>query len=147
MNYAINNSHNYFIMDVGGVEGTTVDYDKDLIFTNQRCANSIDSFLYIPETSVTNTVASMVCGNETFIGTGSVVTVYENGNLSSEYTVVVDGDTNGDSVCDALDAAQVALVSSGYKTIGGAYRMAADDNLDEVVDIADYQAIVNKTIS
>ena len=64
-----------------------------------------------------------------------------------EYTVIVNGDTNGDSVVDALDAAQVANVSNGHMTIDGAYKMAADSNSDDIVDIDDYQAIVNKAVS
>ena len=145
--YAINNGHNYYIMPVGGLSGTTVDYANEIIFTNHRCATSIDGFLYVPESSDTNVAASVSNGNGTFIGTGSTVSVVDNGTLSSEYTIIVDGDTNGDSVCDALDAAQVALVSGGHASLDGAYKMAADDNADDVVGIEDYQAIVNKIVA
>ncbi len=46
-----------------------------------------------------------------------------------------------------FDAAQVALVSNGLKTFDGSYGLAADTNLDEIIDIDDYQAIVNKVVA
>ncbi|MGN1315872.1 MAG: dockerin type I domain-containing protein [Acutalibacteraceae bacterium] len=64
-----------------------------------------------------------------------------------EFTLVVSGDINGDSVCDVLDCAAVQVVSSGHGTFVGAYSIAADSNSDGMVDVIDYQAIVNKALS
>lgn len=50
-------------------------------------------------------------------------------------------------MCDALDAAQLALVSGGHTSLDGVYKTAADGNSDGVVDIADYQAVVNKAVA
>ncbi len=107
---------------------------------------SIDEFLDVSEKIETEYSSSNEFGN--CFGTGAVFQYYDGfENDGYSYTIVVEGDTNGDSVCDALDAAQVALVSNGHKTFDGAYGLAADTNLDEIIDIDDYQAIVNKVVA
>ena len=146
MQYAIENSHNYVIMDIGATENCTIDYENKRIFSTVNGITSLEDMIYIPDTSLAFVEASLISGNYEFIGTGSIVTVFD-GDEMSEYTVVVNGDTNGDSVCDALDAAQVICVANGQKSIDGAYKMAADSNSDDVVSIEDYQAIVNKVVS
>jgi hypothetical protein len=85
--------------------------------------------------------------NKAYAGTSAVVSVMKEGTLHSQYVLVVNGDTNGDSVCDVLDCAQVELASNGNSELTGAYAMAADSNADDVVDITDYQAIVNKALA
>ena len=84
-------------------------------------------------------------GYENIYGTGSVLITHfkESDNLADSYLFVVNGDTNGDSVCDVLDCAMVALVSRGYTTLDGAYKKSADINQDNVINETDYQAIVN----
>lgn len=77
-----------------------------------------------------------------YFGTGSTIKSGDN-----EYTLVVKNDTNGDSVCDVLDCAQMALVTKGFQTIDGVYEMAADSNSDDIVDINDYQSVVNTCLA
>ena len=88
-------------------------------------------------------VASYSYGESKYYGTGSLITVFDRGEYATEYTLVVTGDVNGDSVCDALDVSQVARVSAGLSTLSGAYKTAADSNGDGTVDVDDYQSIVN----
>ena len=147
MQYAIDNSLNYVVMDIGETDSCTIDYDNELIFVSVDGLTSIEDILYIPTNSMAFAEASLISGAKEFLGTGSTVTVFDGNDISSEYTLIVEGDTNGDSVVDALDAAQVALVSNGQKTIDGAYKMAADNNLDDEISIEDYQAIVNKVVA
>ncbi len=147
MQYAIDNSLNYVVMDIGETDNCTIDYDNELIYVSIDGLTSIDDILYVPADSMVFAEASLISGAKEFLGTGSTVTVFDGNDISSEYTLIVNGDTNGDSVCDALDAAQVALVSNGHKTIDGAYKMAADNNRDDEISIEDYQAIVNKAIA
>ena len=89
----------------------------------------------------------MISGScyENIYGTGSVSLTHfkDSDKLAGAYLFVVNGDTNGDSVCDVLDCALVALVSRGYKTLHGAYKKATDSNLDDEIDEMDYQVIVN----
>lgn len=84
--------------------------------------------------------------NTSCAGTGAVVNVMKNGMLHSQYTLVINGDTNGDSVCDVLDCFEVERAANGNGDLIGVYVMAADSNADDVVDITDYQAIVNRVM-
>lgn len=85
--------------------------------------------------------------NRAYAGTGSVVNVAKDGTAYSRYTIVVFGDTNGDSICDVLDCFEVERVSNGNGKLSGVYAEAGDVNRDEVINTTDYQAIVNKALA
>ena len=146
MQYAIDNSLNYVIMDIAETENSTIDYENKIIYTTLNGSTSLEDFIYAPASSDVSVQASLISGDKEYFGTGSVITVVDNG-VTTEYALVVEGDTNGDSVCDALDAWQVGLASNGHETLNGAYAMAADSNLDDIVDISDYQSIVNRVVA
>ncbi len=128
-------------------ENTEIDFNSFVIRTNVNNCNEITQILNVSENTTVEIDASLKCGNEEFYGTGTVITVYDGETYVGDFTLIVEGDTNGDSVCDALDAAQVALASNGHETLDGAYALAADSNYDDIVDINDYQQIVNKAVS
>lgn len=128
-------------------ENAVIDYDEKLIRSSGELCNDLSEIFSTSSDYEVYIDGSPATDSTGYYGTGSVVEIYDGDTLVDSYTMIVNGDTNGDSVCDALDAAQVALVSSGNKTISGAYQMAADGNGDNIVDINDYQAIVNKAIS
>ena len=152
--YAVSNNIRYVLDSDSDVqkpiqetENTEIDYENLIIRTNICASNDIVEILTLSESAVAVPVASHISGNVKFYGTGTVITVFDGNEYIGDFTLVVEGDTNGDSVVDALDAAQVALVSNGHQTIEGAYAMAADSNSDDEISIEDYQAIVNKVIS
>ena len=128
-------------------ENAVIDYDEKLIRSSGELCNDLSEIFSTSSDYEVYIDGSPATASTGYYGTGSVVEIYDGDTLVDSYTMIVNGDTNGDSVCDALDAAQVALVSSGNKTISGAYEMAADGNGDNIVDINDYQAIVNKAVS
>ena len=70
----------------------------------------------------------------------------EKGKYDSDYTLIVAGDVNGDSVCDVLDASQVASAFTGLTTLSGVYKTAADINSNDKIDAGDYQSIVNRAL-
>lgn len=107
---------------------------------------NIAEILKVTDTANAIPTASHIFGNYEFYGTGTIVTVFDGNDYIGDFTLIVEGDVNGDSVCDVIDCAQVARASNGYDTLEGAYAMAADSNMDKVVDITDYQAIVNKAL-
>ena len=86
--------------------------------------------------------------NNCWYGTGSQLQIQDN-DSSSEiiYTLIVEGDINGDSAVDVLDAAYVELVTSGHKQLTDAYFLAADTNLDQEITVEDYSQVVNLVLA
>ena len=147
--FAVDNGLDYTLVNIHSInDEVDVDYDNKFIRSFIELCTDAAAIISTSDNFILDVIESIAVGDTKIYGTGSKIIVNDsNGVQVDEYTMVVDGDTNGDSVCDALDAAQVALVSNGHKTIDGAYKMAADNNYDDIVDIEDYQAIVNKAIS
>lgn len=85
--------------------------------------------------------------NSVYAGTGVVVSVTKGQSLHSQYSLVVLGDTTGDSVCDVLDCFSVKRTTNCNEILSGAYMDAGDINRDGIIDAADYQAIVNKALA
>ncbi len=146
MQYAIDNSFNYVIMDIGETANSTIDYENNLVFISKICVTNIEDIIYTPLTSTVSTKGSFVSGDKSYYGTGSKFVVVDN-DTTTEYTLVVEGDTNGDSVCDVLDVWQVEKVSNGHEDLTDEHALAADCNKDDCIDIYDYQEIVNMVVS
>jgi hypothetical protein len=130
-------------MHIVGSENTRIDYENHLIYTSVQTCSDITEIIGVSETATVIPTASHNFGDYEFFGTGTIISVYDNDVHIGDYTLIVSGDVNGDSVCDVLDCAQVALVKNGHKTLDDVYALAADVNMDEVIDIYDYQEIVN----
>ncbi len=133
--YAVENGFSYILKD----KDTKFDVASEYVFKNVRCAKT--------DELISGSDDITCSADEVYAGTGVVLSVMKNGSLHSQYTVIVDGDTNGDSAVDALDASQVANVLNGLKELDGVYKLAADSNLDDEINIHDYQAIVNKVVA
>ncbi len=85
-----------------------------------------------------------------FIGTGSKVQVADStGTQVAEYTLVVRGDVNGDSVCDSLDLMLIELArhENNNVTLEGAYFAAANLAEDSEINIDDFNAVVNRAVA
>ena len=80
------------------------------------------------------------------VGTGDIITV-DDEDFAMKFVCIIKNDVNGDGVCDVLDCAQVARATNGIEAFDGAYAMAADSNADDVVDINDYQSILNNALA
>lgn len=126
---------------------TQIDYDNYIIRTSVQSADEITDILSLSESANVSVVASHKYNDVEFYGTGTIITVYDGDNYIGNFTLIVNGDTNGDSICDALDATLIALVINNLKDTDVIYKMAGDSNSDDIVDIIDYQAIVNKVVA
>ncbi|MBR2876649.1 MAG: leucine-rich repeat protein, partial [Clostridia bacterium] len=83
-----------------------------------------------------------------FLGTGSKVQIIDStGNVVAEYTLVVRGDVNGDSVCDVLDCMLIELVQTHNTTLDGVYLAAGDLTENGEISIEDFSAVVNKALN
>lgn len=121
------------------VETTRVDLITKIIYTDVS-GSSLESII-IPSGDVSCST------NSAYAGTGAVINVTKNGNPYSQYTLVVFGDTNGDSVCDVLDCLATERTANGNEILSGVYAEAGDLNADGIIDSSDYQGIVNKSLN
>lgn len=123
-------------------KNSRIDYENKLIFTEIYGAKEFKSL-------VTYLAPAKLVSNKNisgFFGTGTSIDLSKNG-VTDNYKVIVNGDTNGDSVCDVLDCFDVERASNDNAELYGAYAEAGDINGDGIIDIADYQAIINKAVA
>ena len=149
--YAVANNIRYILTD--GVEseeliyaqnGTTVDSIMKTIYTTVEGCNDIKKIIGVSDYAEIVINPSYSYGDTQYYGTGTVITVFEKGKYDRDYTLIVAGDVNGDSVCDVLDASQVSSAFTGLTTLSGVYLTAADSNSNDRIDAEDYQSVVNR---
>lgn len=152
--YAIVNNIRYTLLNIDEQEKpiqetsyTKIDYDNSIIRTSIRACSDINEILKISDSTVVVTKASYVYGDFELYGTGTIITVFDGNEYAGDFLLIVDGDINGDSVCDAIDAFYVAQASNGLRELGDVYELAADSNEDNIIDVIDYQAVINKAVS
>lgn len=133
----------YVLYQLTGVGETTVDSDNKVIFTDAYNSDSVSDFLTVSGYTAQAT-ASDSGGN---LGTASSVDIYREGKLEDEYKLIVVGDLNGDSVCDAIDVAEAERVSNGHKTAVTEQVYAANGAVSEEIDVASYQNVVNVALA
>jgi hypothetical protein len=125
-----------------------LDKSNLLLYTNMEGCNDVydvtSSFIQYSFSGIT---PSYFYGNYEFFGTGSTFSAYYGSQYLGKITLIVEGDLNGDSICDALDASLLVNHEKANLTMVGAYRTAADTNMDGKLTVEDYQAVVNKAVS
>ena len=152
--YAVANNIKYVLEStdepeepIQGTGNTQIDYANFIIRTSVQGCNDISEIIGKSQSAIIVATPSYEYNELKIYGTGTTIAVFDGDNFIGEFTMVVDCDLNGDSVVDVLDSSQMALASSGKKTLDGAYAMAADSNSDDIIDINDYQDVVNKAVS
>lgn len=142
--YATSNGFAFVSVDIYGAAISEVDYSNHRIIVNSSGITSIDELIGKADGITTVGTASFTGGENKYYGTGSSVAVYENGELVSEYTVIVMGDLNGDSVCDVFDALQAEYYSCGiYSSPDQNKIVAANAETSGAIDASAYQFVVN----
>ncbi len=81
------------------------------------------------------------------LATGSTLTVTQSNGETADFTIVVEGDTNGDGICDVLDVSETEIITNGHKNSDTLQRYAANGCVAENIDISSYQNVVNKALS
>lgn len=128
-------------------DNTEIDYVNKRIFTTQFVQQDFSNIVGTQKTITVDGIASFANPSCKFYGTGSMFIVYENSAISEIYTLIVQGDINGDSAVDVLDAYSVSLTVNEHKDLTGNEFLAADINQDEELTIVDYQQVVNFALS
>lgn len=79
------------------------------------------------------------------LGTGDVITKKADGG-DKTYTVIVDGDTNGDGDVTIVDYLQIKADVLGTRELKDAFRISANTNLDDDISIADYLQVKGQVL-
>ncbi len=66
--------------------------------------------------------------------------------IELKYILILQGDVNGDSAVDVLDAMQVQKASTGKEELTDNYLLAADTDYDGTVSVMDYAQVVNLAV-
>ena len=77
------------------------------------------------------------------IGTESVLSLTGADGITTDYTVVVDGDTDCDGVSDVLDVGRIERALAGHEELTPYQCLAASSGADDELEAADYQNVVN----
>ena len=112
----------------------------------------------MPKIIYSKTSAAQQASQIVTVGTGVTCTVIKEGMCigtgsefefssaagTERYTLVIDGDVDGDGVCDVLDAALVEkMANNGEVQATKAQALAANSAATETVDVTSYQNVVN----
>ncbi len=125
---------------------THIDFDNYLIYTQTTGCKNFFNIIEIQENTSYSSLPSLVYKEYYWYGTGSEFVIY-NGTKKERYTLIVEGDVDGDSAVDVLDAYQVSLVVNGHTELTDKYFLAADTNLDQEITVEDYAQVVNLVLA
>lgn len=127
---------------------TEIDVENNLIFTKQFVCRDFLEIVHVNENTNYLITPSYEYQNNCLYGTGSQLQIQDN-DSSSEiiYTLIVEGDINGDSAVDVLDVSRIEQATNNHRELTGNYHLAGDGNRDGVIDVVDYQSVVNKAIA
>ncbi len=123
---------------------TSVDIDSHILFTNAHnitdfAADVADYDESICEVSIYSPQGTNLCG------TGSIVSFRTN-NVIYDYTLIVNGDLDGDSAIDVLDITLAERYSNGHGTPTAEQIYAAAGYAAEKIDANNLQNIVNRAL-
>ncbi len=134
----------YYIYDA---EKTSIDYTNLMIFTQTYAQTNIDNIVGIKETTTYYYRPSHIYRKTQYYGTGSTLDVCNDNGVWETYTLIVQGDINGDSVCDVIDAFEVQRASTAHTELTDNYLLAADVDCDGEISVYDYAQVVNMAVS
>ncbi|MBO5432670.1 MAG: Ig domain-containing protein [Clostridia bacterium] len=122
--------------------------DKDIITTNTTAIRNLSKLITAKEGYTLDVTYSHTTNGLNYCGTGTVINVYDDyGNFVISYTLVVNGDINGDSVCNALDVTDTERMSTDALTFSALQAYAANGSPKEIVDVSSYQYVLNKALA
>ena len=127
--------------------GNTIDYTNKIIISDTTlCSNVLNLVNKASSINFTTEEMSYVQNNTKYIGTGTKC-LLNTGTETAYFTVVIEGDLNGDSVCDVLDASLAAKYANHLDTPTDIEVCAATGEMGDYISPTDYQNLVNKAVS
>lgn len=127
-------------------ENSVIDKENSIIFSRNDACQSIEEICKTAENITYNVEPSSSFGEYNFLGTGTVVTLYKNEEKIAEYTIVIDGDLDGNSVCDALDIALTEMSMNKNRTPSEIECYAANGMAIDEINIDSFQYVVNTAL-
>ncbi len=109
--------------------------------TNTTVANAKGKFAENGEYMQIRNSAGAVVADTELLCTGYTVNIVVDSNVKVSYTVVVNGDINGDGSISSSDCIAQSIHISGGATLNGAFLKAADYNNDGEISPSDYIAL------
>ena len=125
---------------------THIDFDNNLIYTKTTGCKDFFNIIEIQENTSCFSLPSLVYKEYSWYGTGSEFGIY-NMSKREHYTLIVEGDVDGDSAVDVIDASVVALVANNLAKLEDEYFLAADTNADEEITVEDYAQVLNMVLA
>ena len=141
--YAIENNIDYVLMNIAETDDVRVDFENGLIYSSIQGSNDLTEFWIVSDTAEIIAVPSLVHGNTERYGTGTELTVFDNGKYIGDFTLVIQGDLTGDSVCDVIDASVAYLFSTGACEPDEYMLYAACGEFADEFDANAYQNVIN----
>ena len=92
---------------------------------------------------VAKNVNGIILSDDSIVGTATLISIIENGNILAEYNIVVKGDVNGDGKITASDYVFVKNNIMGTSSLNNIQRLGADVNGDGKITSSDYVIIKN----
>ena len=122
--------------------------NEGYIYSQEKNIDAVRDNIYFEE-GACEFVPSFSHNDNDFYGTGTIINVYVNDEVKHKYTLILDGDINGDGYVDVLDCSVVASAVNGHIEITDENCILAGSYFDGVDEFSaiDYQAVVNKAIS
>ena len=132
----VSSGNGYFSLNSNGK------IDANKIVATQTFTSAPEELLTTAESCTVEATPSF---NNKYYGTGSIIKVLDdNSNIIEEYELIVQGDGNGDSVVDVLDAMFVMIhATNSNGEVITTYDLAVDLAENGCIDMNDYSAIVN----
>lgn len=81
-----------------------------------------------------------------FVGTGTILNIYKDGEPVTSYTLIIKGDVTGDGVCDTLDCSEIEKIVSKSEQADETISFAADMNDDGEITAEDLELVKNKAL-
>ena len=139
--YAGENSITFKTVDILPKGFARVDYANKCIFS-EKSIKLLDDCL-IADTGIKLEYEKPSNG---FIGTGTLVNIKSGDTVIDTFTVVINGDLDGDGVSDVLDVVLANRALNGYGELSAAQAYAANNAADTEIDGISYQNVVNRAL-
>ncbi len=140
--YANKNSLTFKATEIISKGSARIDYTNNCIFSEETI-NSLDECLIADKNVALECVKSSLGA----IGTGATVRVKTGNTVIGSYTVVVNGDLDGDSVSDVLDIVLAERALNNHIELAKAQDYAANGAINEDITVESYQNVVNMALA